>query len=55
MTDRHLHTVRAETAPTPIQPLVKDEPNDPEIRSFLRVVYRALSMITSYLKKTYNF
>ncbi len=50
--DRHLHTVRAETAPTP---MVKEGPKDPEIQSFLRVVYRALKMITAYLEKEYHF
>lgn len=29
--------------------------SDPELRSFLHVVYRALMMVCRYLEKTYGF
>lgn len=28
---------------------------EPELRSFLHVVYRALKMVTAYLERTYGF
>lgn len=40
--------------PRPIAALPVPEKDPDELRAFLRVVYRALTMITSYLQKRYS-
>lgn len=39
-----------------VRPFPQSDPKpEPELRSFLHVVYRALMMVARYLEKTYNF
>ena len=37
------------------KPEPRPEPQETELRAFLRVVYRALKMVTAYLEKMYGF